>query len=192
MARIRTFIAIELARDLRDRLVALQETLGRSAPDVKWVEPPSLHVTLLFLGEVEDRDLPAICRAVQESVAGRAGFLITIDGVGCFPNRRRPRILWAGIGEGVQEVVAIHDALEPPLLDLGCYRREERRYSPHVTLGRVRNGGPVSTATLTRALDGQAGWKGGEQAVHTIHVMASELSPDGPAYTILARAPLAG
>ena len=77
------------------------------------------------------------------------------------PNPRRPRILWVGIGDGTQEVCALHDALEPPLLDLGCYRREDRQYSPHITLGRVKSDRP--TQQLSAELAKQAGWKGGEK-----------------------------
>jgi 2'-5' RNA ligase len=198
MARIRTFIAIELSKSIREQLVDLQATLGRAALDVKWVEPEDLHVTLLFLGEVEDRDLPAVCRAVQEAVAVQPAFPMTIERVGCFPNPRRPRILWAGVGSGMQEVVAVHDAIETPLLDLGCYRREDRKYTPHVTLGRNRSEGPADA--LRKALAQQAGWKGGEETVGEVQIMASDFdghvkSGDvvsrGPKYTVLGRAPLA-
>src|SRR4051794_27596313 len=123
MSRTRTFVAIELSKPIRDRLISLQESLATGASDVKWVDRENLHVTLLFLGEVDDRELPAVCRAVQEALAEQAAFSMTVAGAGCFPNPRRPHILWMGIGQGVQEVVAVHDRLEPPLLQLGCYRR---------------------------------------------------------------------
>ena len=188
MARVRTFIGIDPGKPIRDRLVALQETLGRTATDVKWVEPENLHVTLLFLGEVDMLEVPAVCQAVAESVAKQPAFTMSVEKVGCFPNARRPRILWAGVGEGIQEVVAVHDAVEVPLLELGCYRREERRYSPHITLGRVRNDGRCDK--LAGVLARQAGWTGGTVQVNEIHVMSSELSSQGPLYTVLSRARL--
>ncbi len=113
---------------------------------------------------------------------------MTVEGVGCFPNARRPRVLWAGVSEGKQEVVALHDRLEPPLLELGCYRREERRYTPHLTLGRVTSDRPVDQ--LTAALARKADWHGGRVAVREVHVMASRLSPQGPEYALLGRAKL--
>src|SRR5437870_6499402 len=122
MARIRTFIAIELTEGIREQLVALQEALGRTAPGVKWVEPENLHVTLLFLGEVDDREVPAVCRAVGDCMQQHTPFTMKMETAGCFPNMRRPRVLWVGVGQGAQELVALHDDLEPPLLDLGCYR----------------------------------------------------------------------
>src|SRR5947207_757011 len=135
MPRIRTFIGIAITKAIRGNLCELQESLATVAPGVKWVEPENLHVTLLFLGEVDDRELPAICRAAQEAVADLPAFPLSIEGAGCFPNPRRPRVLWVGVGQGLQEVVAIHDAMEGKLLELGCYRREERKFTPHITLG---------------------------------------------------------
>jgi RNA 2',3'-cyclic 3'-phosphodiesterase len=189
MPRTRTFIAVELSEDVREQLLALQKSLDAAKADVKWVEPENLHVTLLFLGEVDDRELPAVCRAVQEAIAELPAFTLSVQGVGCFPNPRRPRVVWAGIGQGLQETVAVHDAIEGPLLDLGCYRREERKYTPHITLGRRRSEGPADT--LGRELARHQGWSAGESSVEAIHVMASELSSHGPHYTTLSRAKLA-
>src|SRR5262249_30151520 len=99
MARIRTFIAVDLGKAIRDRTVALQETLARTGTEVKWVEPENLHVTLLFLGEVGDREVPQVCRIVGEETQQHPKFLMSVETVGCFPNPRRPRVIWVGIGE---------------------------------------------------------------------------------------------
>jgi 2'-5' RNA ligase len=188
MSRVRTFIAVDLESDIRDRCIALQQKLGRSAPDVKWVEPDNIHVTLLFLGEVDERDLHPVCRAVGTVCATLVPFDLSVEGVGCFPNLRRPRIVWAGIGAGTQELVALHDALEPPLLELGCYRREDRKYTPHVTLGRVKSERPSDR--LAQAVQQQTAWRAGECAVAEVLVMASELRPQGPVYSVLSTARL--
>jgi 2'-5' RNA ligase len=190
MSRIRTFIAVDPGKAIRDRIIALQKTLGRAATEVKWVEPDNLHVTLLFLGEVEDREVPAVCRAVEETAAKHSAFLVSVEKTGCFPNVRRPRVLWVGIGEGTQTICSLHDDLEEPLLELGCYRREERRYTPHITLGRIRSD-PTSDM-LSAALAQQAGWKGGDATIQEVLVMSSQLTPDGPLYTVLSRARLGG
>jgi 2'-5' RNA ligase len=189
MARLRTFIAVDIGKGIRDRAVALQEALARAGTDVKWVEPENLHVTLLFLGEVDDRQVNSICQSVAVTCGQQQAFPVSIERAGCFPNARRPRILWVGVGEGTQELCALHDALEPPLLELGCYRREERQYSPHITLGRVKSDRP--TEQLAAALAKQAGWRGGETTVEEVLVMSSELKPQGPVYTVLSRAKLA-
>jgi 2'-5' RNA ligase len=188
MARIRTFIAVELGKELRSRCIALQETLARAGAEVKWVEEKNMHITVLFLGEVDDRDLPAVCRAVA-LVAGRhEGFTLGVEALGCFPNPRRPRVVWAGVGEGKDQLVALHDALEPPLMELGCYRREERQYTPHVTLGRVE--GEQSTDGLSTALARKADWKGGTVEVRELLVLSSQLMREGPVYTVIGRGKL--
>jgi 2'-5' RNA ligase len=188
MARVRTFIAVGLDRAVRDRVLALQEALAGTGAEVKWVEPENLHVTLLFLGEVDDRDLPPVCRVAAECAGRQAPFALSVEGAGCFGNPRRPRTLWVGLGQGTQELVALHDALEPPLLALGCYRREERQYTPHITLGRVQSNQPNDK--LAAALAKHAGWRCGEQAVREVLVMSSELTPRGPVYTVMGRGKL--
>jgi 2'-5' RNA ligase len=189
MSRTRTFIAIDPGKEIRARLVALQGTLARTGTEVKWVEPENLHVTLLFLGEVDERDLPAVCKAVAEVAAHTLAFPMSVERASCFGSPRRPRTLWAGVGEGTQALCTLHDALEAPLLELGCYRREGRQFTPHITLGRVK--GDRSNDTLAAALAKNAGWQGGETFVREVHVMGSELTPDGPVYTVLSRAKLA-
>jgi len=188
MKRTRTFIALDPGKAIRDRLVSLQENLGKAGADVKWVEPDNLHLTLLFLGEVDQRELAPVCKAVAEVVAQHAGFPLSIEQAGAFPNARRPRTLWVGVGTGTQEVTALHDALERPLLGLGCYRREERAYSPHLTVGRVKADHPAED--LTKALAKYATWSAGEAIIREVHVMGSELTPKGPVYTVLSRAAL--
>jgi 2'-5' RNA ligase len=186
--RLRTFIAVDLGKPLRDRLASMQEQLARGGAEVKWVEAENLHVTLLFLGEVDEREIPAVCRAVGEACGRLDRFELSLETVGCFPNPRRPRIVWAGVGAGGPELVALHDTLEAPLLELGCYRREERQFTPHVTLGRVRD--ERSAGVLAAALAERAAWRGGEVEVREVLVMSSRLTPQGPQYTVLSRGPL--
>jgi 2'-5' RNA ligase len=188
MARLRTFIAVDVGKAIRDRCVAMQEVLARSGAEIKWVEPENIHVSLLFLGEVNERDIHELCLAVGDSCAEVEAFRMSVETVGCFPNPRRPRVVWAGIGEGKQELVALHDALEGPLLELGCYRREDRPYTPHVTLGRVKANS--TSDGLATAISRQSGWQGGEIDVREVHVLSSELRPGGPVYTVLSRAKL--
>jgi 2'-5' RNA ligase len=196
-SRLRTFIAIDVDKPVRDRLIAMQEKLARAGVPVKWVEPDNLHLTLLFLGEVEFREAPAVCRAVAEACAQMSAFPMDVEGVGCFPNSRRPRVLWAGIGAGAEEVSALHDALEPPLMEQGCYRREERGYTPHITLGRIKS--EQSADDLVIALTKQAGWHAGTTLVREVLVMSSDWKGTGPGrrgedrgptYTVLSRAKL--
>jgi RNA 2',3'-cyclic 3'-phosphodiesterase len=188
MKPTRTFIAIDPGKAIRDRLVSLQEKLTATDVKVKWVEHGNLHLTLLFLGEVDQRDLTDVCRVVAEAAATRTAFPMTIERAGAFPNTRRPRTLWVGVGAGAHEACALHDAVERPLLEFGCYRREERAYTPHLTLGRVRADRPGDV--LGMALNKHAAWSAGETTVTEVLVMGSELKPEGPEYTVLSRAKL--
>ena len=129
-----------------------------------------------------------VWQVVAAQTQEHASFRVSIERVGCFPNPRRPHVLWIGVGEGTQELCALHDGLEPPLLELGCYRREARKYTPHITLGRVRSQRPADDLGI--ALGKQAGWQGGQISVSELLVMSSELTSQGPIYTILSRAKL--
>lgn len=190
MARVRTFLAIDVGAEIRAQLVALQEELATFAADVKWVEPDNMHLTLLFLGEVDQRETIDICRTAQKAIQKMPAFVMSVEGAGCFPNPRRPRTLWVGVGKGSDEVCAVHDAIEAPLLELGSYRRETRAYAPHVTLGRVKSEEEPNEA-LAQALTKHQTWSAGEVVVSEVCVMRSELKSDGPIYTVMGRAKLA-
>lgn len=187
MHRTRTFIAVEITEGIRGRIVSLQDELARLDPIVKWTEPENLHVTLVFLGEVDNRDIPMVHRIATHAVHGIGRFRASVTGVGCFPNPRRPRTLWVGMAAGAAELTVIHDRLEDPLTDLG-YRRENRRYTPHVTLGRVRSDGPMSD--LAHAVAQRTTWHAGDMDVSELLIMGSELTRDGPVYTVLGRVTL--
>ncbi len=186
----RTFIAVPLEERVRGKVVALQEELAQAGTEVKWVEPENLHVTLLFLGEVNLRDSVEVCRAVRGVTAELSPFAMEVSGVGCFPNLRRPRTIWAGVAGGQDELVQLHDLVENELLQLGGYRREERGYTPHITLGRIKT--DDVTQELRTNLSDHADWSGGRQTVREVHVLTSELRSTGPIYTVLSREKLRG
>jgi len=190
MARIRTFIAVDLAAGVKSRLAGLQDQLGRSAAGVKWTRTENMHLTLLFLGEVEQLEVVSICRLVQQRARKHAPFVLEAAGLGAFPNPRRPKILWVGLTEGVAELRALHADLEEGLLDLGCYRREDREYTPHLTLGRLSH--DDREEEWGTILAKHADWQGGSSPVDEVLVMASEMRKNGPEYSVLGRGPLAG
>jgi 2'-5' RNA ligase len=182
--RYRTFIAVDVAPFTRDRLRGLQEQLAGVDSGVRWVHPANFHCTLIFLGEIHDREVVTVCRAVEEVARATPPFSYTLSGLGAFPNPRRPRTLIAHIAEGADRLIELHGRLEPVLVDRGCYRREERAFTPHVTIGRVqRESGPDLAASLLK----YAAWQGGETKAREVQVLSSELRPDGPEYTVLGR-----
>ena len=190
MPRTRTFIGIDIGDGIRSGTVALQQALAKTGATVKWVEPENLHVSLQFLGEVDDRELHAVCKAVKEAAAGEPPFPLRVSGVGAFPNARRPKVLWAGVTDGAEEIQRLYATLETKMLELGCYRKEERGYVPHVTLGRVK--GDADGLTLAPELSKRMAWDGGRTTVDEVLVFGSELSRDGPVYTVIGRAALGG
>jgi 2'-5' RNA ligase len=98
--------------------------------------------------------------------------------------------VWAGIADGAAELVRLHGLLEPPLLDLGAYRREERPYSPHLTIGRVKS--EADGQMLAPALTKYANWDGGRATVNEVVLFASDMRREGPIYTVLGRGKLGG
>lgn len=188
--RFRTFIALDVEPFTCDRLAGLQKQLVPISGAVRWVEPYNFHLTLIFMGEVDARDTLQVCRVVEQVATPFAPFQYTLAGLSAFPNPRRPRTLIAKVENGADEIKALHAALQPALLELGDCRREERVYTPHVTLGRVgRDGDPEA---LAAALTKFGAWRGGHSQVREVKVLSSAHSSDGPEYAVLGRARLTG
>ncbi|MBY0229468.1 MAG: RNA 2',3'-cyclic phosphodiesterase [Gemmataceae bacterium] len=185
MARVRTFVAVEVGRAVRARCLALQSSLRREVPGAHLAKAEPMHVTLAFLGDVEDRDLHAVCKAVDAGCAGHDAFALSLAGLGCFPNPERPRTLWAGTGEGTEELKALQADVEAALVRTGLHRAEDRPWSPHLTLARVKEPEGVK-----EALEAHAGWQGGEWDVGEVLVLSSTLAREGPEYAVLSRAKL--
>jgi RNA 2',3'-cyclic 3'-phosphodiesterase len=185
---IRTFIAVPVTPQIRQAAAKLSELLRGAAGDVKWVESENLHWTLQFLGDVDTLEIPAVCSAVSTAVAEVDSFDLEARGAGAFPAPDRPRTLWIGAGAGAQAMVALHGAIQRKLNRLG-YRAEQRRFVPHITLGRAGRKSPPRP--LVRELAGLAEFDAGSMLVNEVTVFASKLTSEGPQYEVLARAPLA-
>ncbi|HNQ24726.1 MAG TPA: RNA 2',3'-cyclic phosphodiesterase [Phycisphaerae bacterium] len=185
---MRLFVAILLDEPVRLGLKRVQEHLTPGCSGVRWVRWDQLHVTLKFLGEVRDGDVPKVCSAVTEAAATLPAFDMTLRGTGCFPPRGLVRIVWAGIDEPTGTVVRLAEAVENRLADLG-FPREQRPFSPHITIGRVKE--DHSNGGIRRAV-GAGSFAALPQAVERIAVMASVLAREGPTYSIVSRANLSG
>ncbi|HUT13388.1 MAG TPA: RNA 2',3'-cyclic phosphodiesterase [Thermoguttaceae bacterium] len=185
---VRTFVAVEISSAVRDCAEELIEQFRAAPVDVKWVETHNLHLTLKFLGDVPSREIAGVCEAVAQGAAQVEPFELEILGAGAFPDTKRPRTLWLGAGRGEQEMVALHDHVEKPLKKLG-FRPEHRRFHPHLTIGRVRRGGP-GVDQLGRLLDEYAQFEVGRVHVSQVVVFSSQLERAGPTYEALSRAKL--
>lgn len=190
MPRTRTFIGVDIGDAIRKQAVSLQKKLARGGDAVKWADPDGMHITLIFLGDVDDRELIDVCRVVQGVAEGEPPFALAVGGVGAFPNARRPKVVWGGVTEGADELRRLHAALEETMLELGCYRREDRAYTPHLTLGRVKadDGAFALAAELPKLVT----WDGGRTTVGEVRVYTSEPTRDGFEYAVIGRGELTG
>jgi 2'-5' RNA ligase len=144
MATIRTFVAIELPGSVKARAKLIVNELKQAGAKVTWVKPEQLHLTLKFLGDVPESDIPAVCRVVQEAVRDFEPFELVFRGCGAFPTTAKPRTIWIGVEQGEEELRAVQEAIDIGLKKLR-FPREVRRFQAHLTLGRVRESGPAAT-----------------------------------------------
>jgi 2'-5' RNA ligase len=137
--QIRAFVAIELPGEIKSDLAQL---LDRIKPGqeraVKWVDPDSIHLTLKFLGNIPAEKVPDIARAIGEASAEAKPFTLELQGLGAFPNLRSPRVVWVGVRGDVGLIVHLQKRIDQALIHLG-FHAEHREFSPHLTLGRVRD-----------------------------------------------------
>lgn len=188
----RLFIAIELPEQMLTFLTEVQDRLKRQVPrgTVRWVAPTGIHLTLKFLGDAPLSHRPAIEDAIQQAVREYSVFDLAITGLGCFPNAKRPRVIWIGIDDQGENLLPIHNSLEKLVAPLG-YPTENRPFSPHLTLGRVQRGaGSQDSAQLGQivkdaAVEAPPGW-----LVDGVSLIRSELRPSGAVYTQLRHVPL--
>jgi 2'-5' RNA ligase len=187
---VRTFVAVEIPFEVKDRARGLIDRLRATPAKVKWVQPEHMHWTLKFLGDVDMTEVPAVCQAVTRAVEPLRPFDIEARGAGAFPDARRPRTVWLGMGTGSEEMIALHDAIDVQLAELG-YRAENRRFRPHLTIGRVRQS-PDGIDELGRLLQRHADFESGLSTVYEVVVFSSELGRDGPTHEALCHAELKG
>lgn len=188
MPHTRTFIAVAASPEVRQAALELIDELRPAAGDVKWVAEENLHWTLQFLGDVEDTRIAEVCDRVAGAATEIKAFDLEARGAGAFPSVDRPRTLWLGAGAGGEEMVRLYKAIDRPLSKRG-FRSEHRRFVPHLTLGRAGRGRPPET--LTDQLAALADFDAGTMLVDEVTVYASQLTREGPVYSVLSHAPLA-
>jgi len=188
---IRCFIAIELDEAVRKELGRLQDRLRRRFDvldtSVNWVRPENIHLTLKFLGDVQDNVIADICSAVSMAVVGTVPFDFEFANCGCFPPSGSARVLWTGITDGSKELQSLQTALENHLGMLG-FPPEGRKFTPHLTLARIKNA--KIGRTVQDAVKDIEPFVLARQNVWALTVFQSELTRTGPVYTALHHAKL--
>jgi RNA 2',3'-cyclic 3'-phosphodiesterase len=188
---MRLFVAVEIHPAVAaeaGRVVDVLRTRAQAqsrAARVTWVTADRMHLTVRFIGQVDDGQAAAISEALAAPVAVRP-FELTLAGTGAFPPRGAPRVLWAGLESGRNHLLELERAVTARLAPLGI-PREDRPYSPHLTLARVREPAGLRTAALLDELTDHAF---GTTPVEAITLFESRLSPKGPTYVPLMRSAL--
>ncbi len=194
MATLRTFIAIELDQELRQKLADVQSRLRREVPPqaVRWVRPEAIHLTLKFLGDTSQDQVEQVKEALDRAAREVSPFEFTVGGVGCFPNTRRPRVVWIGLHEPTGALRRLRDAVEAQVAPLG-FPSEKRPFGPHLTLGRVhRRASSSDVRALGEIIAASTVGDIDEMRVGEVCYIKSDLRPGGAVYTALSRASLGG
>ncbi len=185
--RVRVFIAIPLPERVREAVGDLIERMKMVVRGVRWVPRENLHITLKFLGEVNDREILPVAGAIRREGGHVSSFSLSLMGRGAFPSIANPRILWVSVDEGMEMVRILHEQVDRALGELG-YERDQRPFRGHVTVGRVkRRKGPLKDDLLPGKCE-----QFGEFEVKSVHICKSTLTKNGVIYDIIEEVPLTG
>ena len=194
---IRVFLAVELSQELRAELAIVQQELKRSIePELKrgtrisWAQPASIHLTLKFLGDMDEQVIDPLLVAVEEAIGSRLAVTVPLERLGVFPRPQSPRVLWVGPSENwergaeAQRVAEIHGAIEQACEGLR-FLRETKPFSPHLTLARVKVGERQVGVVLAKSGVLDRPLSLGSLAMESVVLMKSELKPTGSVHTKL-------
>ena len=188
---IRSFLAFELAPEIKQIVSRVLTEAVKITRDVRWVRAAGIHLTVVFLGHVRETDLAAIEDAAQRVCLNYRPFDVSLHGMGCFPSERNPKVIWLGLRGDTERMSRFRDALQRELEPLGI-KQEKRPFRPHLTLGRMRKGrgsGRREVSTLLSAHQNltSPGW-----SLMELVLFKSDLRPSGAVYTKLKTWPLSG
>ena len=178
MDTLSTFIAIELNKEIRDELSRIQDALKKSEADVKWINVENLHITLKFLGQIEQQKIIKISQVMESALKSYKPFALSLKATGAFPKIAYPRVIWVSTSSPQEQLIKLAQNLETGLVSLK-FAKERREFKSHITLGRVRSG--KNKAKLTELLE-QTAANPKEMLVQTVTLFKSTLSCAGPHY----------
>lgn len=180
--KIRTFIAIELSDSVRQNIAELQQELKRDREKISWTKPENIHLTLKFLGDTDETKLDDIANIITDIAGDYQSFNVSVSGLGVFPNFRRPRVLWIGIPNPASALIEIAEKIDTRLAEIG-FKKDDRKFSPHLTIGRVKT--QLSDRFIEKLKSRAV--EAGEFTVHEILIIKSDLHPKGAIYTPLRK-----
>ena len=188
----RAFIAIQLSAELKRLISELQAELKHGIPDtvtVNWIRPEAMHLTLRFLGDIEESQVEAIADVLRMGAGPLRPFTLEARGVGGFPTPARARVLWVGLSgdeEGMDALRNLQATIEEEVVEMGCVR-EDRPFTPHFTLARIKDG--RASGPVRRLLMNESDRRVGEFHAGAVSLIKSEPRPTGSIYTSLVEVP---
>ncbi len=185
--RLRMFVAVTLPDPVREAVSRLVRELSGRLTGVRWTKSENIHLTLKFLGGAEASSIPPLRDCLDRLAESHLPFPAALEGLGVFPPRGKPRVIWAGVGEGRGRLTALAEELDRDLEGLG-FPRETRKYTPHLTLGRFKKTRPGSDPReIAREVEMRRSDSLGSLKVDMIVLMESTLTPGGAIHRIVSR-----
>ena len=181
MSEIRAFITLQLPANIQQQLADCCQALAQELPQnsVRWVKPENIHLTLRFLGDTTMEKMPALTATLDQLCQRYPPFTLTLSQFGCFPHCKHPRIIWAGVDGWGTAQMQLKTALDNALVPHG-WQPENRSFTPHITIGRVKKSNldfrQIPTQNLLPPLS---------FPINTLHLIQSQLRPTGAVYTTL-------
>ena len=184
---LRLFIAIPVPDTIKDRLCALQDDLKRLLPKTatRWTVREQIHLTLRFFGNVRTDDLERVQSALQNACKDAASFRVQVSSLGVFPEKRFPRVVWTGVRDDQNQLGALQRNIETATAQFG-EKPDDRPFSAHLTLGRIKDIRPRDAAMLREFVSAQARRLFGEWDVGELELIRSELGSDGAKHSVVA------
>jgi len=180
LSLVRAFIAIDINGSIIDELVKVQGIIASMDLDIKFVERENIHLTLKFLGEITADRINGVCDVMRGLKV--SPFTLEVKGLGAFPSVTRPRVIWAGVGEGSDNVIELYRFLDSGLRKLN-FKSEDKDFIPHITIGRLRSDRNVRSLTSFLINYGEKVF--GSFTVTAVRLKKSILTPRGPIYSNL-------
>ncbi len=187
---IRSFLAFEIPPEIRDTLALIYNGLRETALNVRWVKQENIHITVIFMGNVDEKNIVPMAKVLEKACNKYAPFMIRIKGAGVFSNLRNPRVLWIGVDGDIKRMRYFRDRLQKDLKAFGI-KEEKRRFTPHLTVGRFKRGFNQG-AKLKELIEKYRDTESDEAMLKELVLFKSELRPEGAIYTKLNSWPLQG
>ena len=181
---MRLFIAVNIKAETKNKIARIQSALKKNVGSVKWISPENLHLTLKFLGEVDDSGKDLISEKLRQVVDGIKKFEVDFEKIGVFPNETAPRVLWLGVEKGKTELENLAQKIENLFTEID-FEREKRPFSAHLTLGRF-NGSPKGGEKISGIIGKMPSEKISD-IVEAVYLMKSTLTPRGPIYEVIEK-----